>query len=126
MGRRAVFTGAARDCAAHLPGVLDNLGQFAATYDAAFFLFVVSESKNDTRAIRERWLDDGRHGQVIDLGALEGRLARRTERIAFARNTGLDEIARGTAADHEHLVVTDLDDVLARPVNADAFARAAA
>lgn len=121
----AVFTGAARDCAAHLPGVLENLGRFAATYDTASFVFVVSDSTDDTRAILERWLD-GRRGRVIDLGVLEGQLTRRTERIAFARNAGLDAIAHGEDAGHEHLVVADLDDVLSRPVDDDAFARAAA
>ena len=126
MSRSAVFTGVARDCAAHLPGVLNNLERFAAAYRAASFLFVVSDSKDNTRTILERWLADGRSGQVIDLGALEERLTKRTERIAFARNTGLDEIARGTDAGHDHLVVADLDDVLAQPVDADAFARAAA
>src|SRR5829696_8850639 len=126
MNRRAVFTGVARDCAAHLPGVLQNLERFAASYRAASFLFVVSDSKDDTRTILERWLADGRHGRLIDLGALEGRLTKRTERIAFARNTGLDEIAGSEDAGHDHLVVADLDDVLARPVDTDAFARAAA
>ena len=106
--------------------MLQNLERFAAAYRAASFLFVVSDSKDDTRAILERWLADGRRGRVIDLGALEARLTRRTERIAFARNTGLDEIARGEDAGHDHLVVADLDDVLAQPVDADAFARAAA
>src|SRR4030095_1532840 len=98
MNRSAVFTGVARDCAAHLPGVLQNLERFAASYRAASFLFVVSDSKDGTRTILERWLADGRSGRVIDLGALEERLAKRTERIAFARNTGLDEIARGADA----------------------------
>lgn len=122
----AVFTGVARDCAAHLPGVLQNLERLAASYRAASFLFVTSDSKDDTRAILERWLAAGRSGRVIDLGALEERLTRRTERIAFARNAGLDEIACSGHAGHDHLVVADLDDVLARPVDADAFARAAA
>jgi len=126
MNRAAVFTGVARDCAAHLPGVLENLGCFAATYRTSSFLFVVSDSKDDTYAILERWLASGRRGRVIDLGALEGRLTRRTERIAFARNTGLDEIGRDGDASHQHLVVADLDDVLARPVDAQAFARAKA
>ena len=124
--RSAVFAGVARDCAAHLPGVLQNLERFAASYRAASFLFVVSDSKDDTRAILERWLADGRRGRVIDLGTLEERLTKRTERIAFARNAGLDEIARGADAGHDHLVVADLDDVLAQPIDADAFARAAA
>ncbi|SEO29401.1 hypothetical protein SAMN02990966_01536 [Rhodospirillales bacterium URHD0017] len=125
-GRSAVFTGVARDCAAHLPGVLENLRRFAATYREASFLFVISDSKDDTRTILERWLANGRSGRVIDLGALEQRLTKRTERIAFARNTGLDEIARGNDTGHDHLVVADLDDVLAQPVDAEAFARAAA
>lgn len=126
MNRSAVFTGVARDCATHLPGVLYNLERFAAAYRTASFLFVVSDSKDDTHAILERWLADGRRGRVIDLGALEERLAKRTERIAFARNAGLDEIARGEDARHDHLVIADLDDVLAKPVDAGAFARAAA
>ena len=126
MSRSAVITGVARDCAAHLPGVLQNLGRFAAAYHAASFVFVISDSKDDTRAILERWLANGRRGRVIDLGALEERLTKRTERIAFARNTGLDEIARGPHAGHDHLVVADLDDVLAQPVDSDAFSRAAA
>ncbi len=125
MNGSAVFTGVARDCAAHLPGVLDNLRRFAASYRAASFLFVVSDSKDDTRAILERWLAEGRRGRVIDLGDLEPRLTRRTERIALARNAGLQRIAAGEEAGHDHLVVADLDDVLARPVDADAFARAA-
>ena len=124
--RSAVFTGVARDCAAYLPGVLENLGRFAATYDVVSFLFVVSDSKDDTRAILGRWLSDGRRGRIIDLGALEERLTKRTERIAFARNTGLDEISRSADAGHDHLVVADLDDVLAWPVDADAFAGATA
>jgi hypothetical protein len=123
---KAVFTGVARDCAAYLPGVLHNLARFAASYRATSFLFVISDSKDDTRTILERWLADGRSGRVIDLGPLEDRLTKRTERIAFARNTGLDEIARGADAGHDHLVVADLDDVLARPVDAGAFAHAAA
>jgi len=122
---KAVFTGVARNCAAHLPGVLQNLARFAASYRAASFLFVVSDSGDDTRAILERWLADGRRGQVIDLGPLAERLTRRTERIAFARNCGLDAIVRGTDAGHDHLVVADLDDVLAQPVDAAAFAQAA-
>jgi len=106
--------------------VLENLGRFAATYAAASFVFVVSDSKDDTRSILDRWVAEGRRGRVIDLGVLEDRLPRRTERIAFARNTVLDAIAGSSDAAHDHLVVADLDDVLVRPVDTDAFARAAA
>lgn len=120
---KAVFIGAARDCAIHLPGVLRNLERLAALYDEAAFVFVVSDCADDSRAILERWLD-GRRGRLIDLGALEPRLPRRTERIAHARNAALDEVRRHWTG-HHHLVVADLDDVTAAPIAVDAFAAAA-
>jgi hypothetical protein len=121
-GRKAVFAGLARDCARHLPGVLANLERFAALYDQAAFVFVVSDSTDDSGAILERWLK-GRRGRLVDLGALEPGLPRRTERIAHARNAALDEIERHFSGYH-HLVVADLDDVMAAPVAVDAFAAA--
>ena len=123
--RRAVFFGAARDCAAHLPNVLQNLDRFAACYAEASFLFLVSDCADDSAAILQRWLADGRRGQVIDLGALATSLARRTERLAHVRNTGLDEIRRLGWQDHDHLVVADLDDVLDSALAADGFVQAA-
>ena len=123
--RRAVFFGAARDCAAHLPQVLKNLDRFAATYDEAYFLFVVSDCTDDSAAILQRWLADGRRGHVIDLGPLAADLPRRTERLAHVRNAGLEEIGRVGRQDHDHLVIADLDDVLDSPMAADGFIRAA-
>ena len=121
----AVFLGVARDCARHLPGVLDNLARFAGIYADARFVFVVSDCRDDTAGVLRRWLDSGdRRGTLIDLGPLETTLARRTERIAAARNAGLEAIAReaspGVPAG-DHLVVADMDDVLARPVELDGF-----
>jgi hypothetical protein len=124
-GRRAVFLGAARDCAAHLPNVLQNLDRFAAGYAETSFLFLVSDCTDDTAAILQRWLADGRRGQVLDLGILASRLARRTERLAHVRNAGLDAIRRLGWLDHDHLVIADLDDVLGAPVAADGFIQAA-
>lgn len=110
----------------HLPGVLANLERFATLYEAASFVFVVSDSIDDTRALLERWLaTGGRHGGVIDLGVLEDRLPKRTERIAHARNAALEIVERSGCTGHDHLVVADLDDVLALPVAVDGFARAA-
>lgn len=123
--RRAVFFGAARDCAAHLPHVLQNLDRFAAGYAEAAFLFLVSDCTDDSAAILQRWLADGRRGHVIDLGPLATHLPRRTERLASVRNAGLDEIGRLGWQDHDHLVIADLDDVLDSPMSADGFAQAA-
>jgi hypothetical protein len=123
--QRAVFAGVARDCANHLPVVLANLARLAACYREARFVFVVSDSSDDSHAILQRWLADGRDGKAVDLGRLEDRLPRRTERIAHARNEYLDETRRSGWDDHDHLVVVDLDDVLAAPIETNAFARAA-
>jgi hypothetical protein len=127
IGRSAVFTGAARNCAAHLPGVLENLGRLAALYERASFLFVVSDTDDGSCRLLEEWLAaGGRRGTVIDLGVLQERLPRRAERIACARNTALDEIRRSGWSADDHLVVADLDDVLVLPLAAERFARAAA
>jgi hypothetical protein len=119
----AVFTGVVRDCARHLPGVLENLARFARLYDQARFVFVVSDTTDPSAAMLARWV--GCRGRVIDAGMLRERLPRRTERIAFARNLCLDEIRR-LSTRSEHLIMLDLDDVLAEPVSAEAFAGAVA
>ena len=124
----AVFAGVARDCATHLPGVLATLDRFAASYAETSFVFVVSDSADDSLPILQRWLGDSRHGgrrgKVIDLGVLADRLPKRTERIAYARNACLDEIRRSDWAGYDHLVMADLDDVLAFPARVDGFAEA--
>src|SRR5260370_5395111 len=121
----AVFAGVARDCAVHLPGVLATLSRFAASYAETSFVFVVSDSTDDSLSILQRWLGDARHGgrrgKVIDLGVLADRLPTRTERIASARNVCLDEIRRSDWTGYDHLVMADLDDVLAFPTRADGF-----
>lgn len=124
MRSRAVFTGVARDCAVHLPDVLANLAQFAACYSEASFVFAVSDSGDESCSILQRWLAADRRGKVIDLGCLADRLPRRTERIAYARNRCLDEIRACEWATYDHLVVADLDDVLAPPMATNGFAEA--
>lgn len=121
----AVFVGAARDCARWLPGVLENLARLAHLYDRTAFVFAVSDSTDPTASLLGNWMRGQRAGRVIDLGDLAGRIELRTERIAFARNVYLDEVRRSVFADYRHLVVADMDDVLAAPVDAASYARAA-
>ena len=125
--QQAVFAGVARNCAAHLPGVLANLDRLAGLYADARFVFVVSDSDDDTLVMLQAWLSgsSGHEGRTIDLGRLEHRLPRRTERIAVARNALLDAIRDNGWTGYDHLVVADLDDVMASPVSPTAFARAA-
>jgi membrane glycosyltransferase len=110
--RRTVFVGMARDCAHHLAGVLANLESFAGTVSASSFLFVVSDSRDESRTLLESWLSHGRHGSVAALGSLAETFPRRTERLAHVRNVALDCLVRRGWSNHDQLVVLDLDDVM--------------
>jgi hypothetical protein len=86
-------------------------------------MFVVSDSKDATNSILHKWLDEGRRGRVPDLGSLEQQLPLRTERLALVRNPYMDQVRVGKEAAYDHLIVVDLDDVLATPVSTVVFAR---
>jgi hypothetical protein len=123
--RRGVFVGVARNCGPHLPGVLGNLERLGDLYGEASFVFVVSDSQDGTSSILEKWLAAGRRGRLVDLGDLEPKMPLRTERLAFVRNACLDLVRGGEEAVFDHLIVLDLDNVLAVPLSTDAFAKAA-
>lgn len=123
-GRRAVIVGAARNCAGHLPRVLDNLARLAGLYQETHFFFAVSDSTDGTPSLIEAWLASGRKGRVLDLGNLEEEVPVRSARIARARNACLDEIRRTSVAAFDQLIVADLDDVMAADLALDAFAAA--
>ncbi|MDB5488284.1 MAG: hypothetical protein JWQ58_1999 [Reyranella sp.] len=126
MARRgsAVFVGAARDCSRWLPGVLDNLARLTQHYDRTAFVFAVSDTTDESLSLLRDWLGAGRPGKVLDLGDLGDRLPLRTARIAEARNACLDEIRGSELADYDHLVVADLDDVMAQPLDVESYVRA--
>lgn len=122
-GRRAVFMGVARNCAAYLPGVLSNLSRLESAYQAVRYVFAVGESDDDTLQILQTWVSGGRQGHVIDTAHLERDESKRTVRIAMARNACMS-LLRDRYHDFDHLVTFDLDNVLSEPVCGTAFARA--
>lgn len=123
--QRAVITGVARNCARHLPAVLENLARLASLYAEARYIFAVSDSTDGTLDLIEAWLARERKGQVLDLGNLEPDIPIRSARIAAARNACLDEIRRSPSAAYEHLIVADLDDVMESGLEVAAFRQAA-
>ena len=122
--RRVVFTGVARNCAAHLPGVLENLARFAALYEDARFVMAVSDSTDETLSILEHWMA-GRRGNVIDLGVLADRLPGGPNASPLRATPAWTTSGAPRPTTHDHLVVADLDDVMASPVSADRFVEAA-
>ena len=120
----AVFAGVMRNGGPWLPGVLGNLERLAGLYAEVAFVFVVSDTTDGSLLLLEQWLTTGRSGKAIDLGDLEPKLPLRTERIAFARNAYLDAVRASAWSDFDHLVVADLDDVMAMPVAIDGYKQA--
>lgn len=121
----AVFVGTARDCARWLPDVLANLAKLSQLYDRTAFIFAVSDATDATATLLRNWMGKERAGKVLDLGELAGRFELRTERIAFARNACLEEVRGSAFAEYGHLVVADMDDVLAAPLDLGSYVRAA-
>lgn len=120
----AVFVGTARDCAAWLPDVLANLAKLSRLHDRVAFIFAVSDTTDDTAQLLRNWMGTERAGKVVDLGELAGRFPRRTERLAFARNVCLEEVRGSAFAEYRHLIVADMDDVLAAPLDVESCVRA--
>jgi hypothetical protein len=113
--RSAILTGVARNCAEHLPGVLSNLQEIERHFEEVTYQFAVSDSIDATEVLLRAWLADGRRGCVKDLGHLQPTYPLRTERIAAARNSCLEHIAEMPSA--TYLVVVDLDEVMAGPLD---------
>lgn len=125
LARRAVFSGVARNCAPHLPRVLENLALLGGLYAEVCFVFAVSDTTDGTRRLLSDWLAAGRDGAVLDLGDLEAEIPIRSARIARARNACLEEIRRSRWAAYDQLIVADLDDVLEGDLDLAACAEAA-
>jgi hypothetical protein len=123
--RSAVFVGCARNCAAHLDGVLQNIERMASLYAKAAFIFVENDSQDVTKARLQEWLASRSSAVLLQLDGLAATEARRTARLATARNSYLAHLGSSPYALYDDLVVLDFDDVNSLPIDLDAFAAAA-
>lgn len=106
----ALVVGAARDCGAGAERTLAALQRAGAGLARLRWLIVESDSRDDTAA-RLSALADGETGRLVSLGDLRGRMPSRTQRIAHARNTALEELRAPRYADVGLVIVADLDGV---------------
>lgn len=122
-GRKAVFTGVARNCAPFLQDVLPNLHRLERAYQAVRYVVAVGESDDGTFEALKKWVGGRRSGHVIDMSFAERGEARRTTRIAMARNACMS-LLHDVYPDFDHVVVLDFDNVLIDPVCDTEFVRA--
>jgi glycosyltransferase involved in cell wall biosynthesis len=123
--KRAVFTGMARDCAWHLPSVLQNIERLSNLYSETAVVIVENDSSDATKGILRSWLADRPNGKLIELDGLAAAEPRRTQRIATARNAAMDYIRSSPLKGWDHLVVLDLDEVNSQPISGESFEKAA-
>jgi uncharacterized protein YecA (UPF0149 family) len=121
---KAVFVGCARDCADNLSKVLENIERISTLYGKAAFIFVENDSRDDTKAIIQQWVDRHEGARLIVLDGLDQSYPARTDRLAFARTKYMECIA-AEYSDYDHLIAMDCDIVNIRPVNLPVIEQAA-
>jgi hypothetical protein len=122
--RSAVIVGCARDCEAFLPAVLQNVTRIASLYSQVAFVFVENDSKDNTRTILQRWLSERAGSFLVCLNGLAAEGAKRTARLAIARNAYMKALHYHQLAKHDHLLVLDFDIVNANVISEESLVEA--
>src|SRR5271168_1556056 len=121
--KSAVFVGLARDCAATIPHVLDNISRMSGLFRESAFIFVENDSRDSTKAEIGRWCQAKPSARLISLDGLAATCPIRTIRLETARNHYLS-LMRSDFRAHDYLFVLDCDEVNAAPIDLHAVTRA--
>ena len=119
----AVFVGCAKDCAAHLPGVCENIERLAGLFADSAVIFLENDSTDATKEVLRAWVDKRPNARVIDLDGLQASCRVRTIRLAELRNTYLKHVRREMGR-FDYLIVLDCDEVNEMPISCASFMRA--
>jgi FkbM family methyltransferase len=122
--RSAVIVGCGRDAAPYLDGVLRNIEIIGGLYTRAAFVFVENDSRDETRKLLMQWASAGRRRHLLSFDGRSEDYPLRTARLARARNGYLNFIRKSRYRNFDHLIVLDLDDVNAKPIDRAALTRA--
>jgi mannosyltransferase 1 (CAP59) len=124
VNRSVVIVGCARDCEAFLPAVLQNISRIATLYSDAAFVFVENDSRDNTREILQRWLNERASSFLVCLDGLAAQEKRRTARLAIARNAYMEALHYHHLAKLDHLLVLDFDIVNTDLISEESLAEA--
>jgi Cryptococcal mannosyltransferase 1 len=122
--RSVVIAGCARDCEAFLPAVLQNISRIANLYSQAAFVFVENDSRDNTREILHRWLNERANSFLVCLTGLTAQERRRTARLSIARNAYMEAVHYHHLAKLDHLLVLDFDIVNTNVISEDSLTAA--
>jgi hypothetical protein len=121
--RRAVFVGLARNCAATISSVLNNVSQVSRMFAETAFIFVENDSEDSTKIDIEQWCKGRPNARVISFDGLVASFPIRTIRLAIVRNRYLS-LVRSEFRAYDYLFVIDCDDANAEQTDLHAVRRA--
>ena len=123
--KSAVFVGLARDCAAQLPYVLDNIRVMAGFFGKTAFVFAENDSRDATAEVLDAFAAQRPDCHVLNFDGIPQSLPERTRRFAYLRNRCIAFIrADPRLRGYDYLIVLDMDDVNRDPLDASAVAKA--
>jgi glycosyltransferase involved in cell wall biosynthesis len=120
MHPKVIFAGAVQNCAQHLSSVLQNIENISVLFSEVAYVFVENDSTDNTKQLIQEWGGDKTNFHLINLDGLKNVQAR-TARLEIARNAYVEAIKYyENLNDFDYLIVLDMDEVGAYPVNTQA------
>lgn len=116
--KRLIIAGTARDCAKHLPNILENIKMIASMFKETRCLFTESDSSDNTVEVL-RSFNAVVPTEVYPLGNLSQRIPFRVGRISYGRNFYL-KILEERYSDFDVVLFLDLDEVNSEPLSPEA------
>ncbi|MVF13940.1 hypothetical protein FT643_17510 [Ketobacter sp. MCCC 1A13808] len=108
-----LICGVVRDCERHISNDIDLLSNAFSPEDTLHWLFIESDSSDNTIEELERLKNYYQNFIFYSLGNLRGDISSRTQRIARCRNHYLDLIRSGDYQDYnfKYIVIADFDGI---------------
>jgi len=105
-----IIAGLARDCAHSLPGLLEQLSALADHFETSRFIFLENDSLDETKAVLRNFATSRLDVHIEFFDAIGRQHPKRTDRLAFLRNTIL-QIAFSVAPNphNSYLMLLDMD-----------------
>lgn len=108
---RVLIVGLARNCANEVASQIERISDSFRNFAGIDWLIIESDSSDGTLAVLEG-LKDAHAVEYASLGNLREKFPKRTERLAYCRNTYLDSIHNDQRySDVDFVVVADMDGV---------------
>jgi hypothetical protein len=115
---KAVIVGCLKNSAQHLPYVFQNLEKIASFYDDVAFIFIENDSIDNTKLLISEWGKNQSNFKLFSLDGLDDYEKNRTVRLEIARNAYINSIIENKKLhDFNHMIVMDMDDRGAHPLN---------